>query len=356
LAAAYGLFRVQREGARTRLVALAAFLLPLALLAGPYLAWNYNLTGHLQQVSGLVKEFSYAGSLDSPASLAHTATKYAGHTPVFLFSRRLDLLVWALLAAVAFAAWRRPAMLRRLGDSRLALLAAFSAVTVLYYMVSYGLEFRPWHLAVAMVTFQIAFVAALSAAWPVLRQSMPGKWGFVALVAVIWTFYLVQVPQFWQRYQRTHYHFIAPVHYHHEVAAWLRDNVPDERTVGMWNAGYVGYFSDRKVVNLDGLINGPELYRYLSEGPGVWQYILDKKIDYISDYYFGSPLPPRSPIGDRLTLVHNVRRSTILLCGEVTYVDWYVWKVDHQAALHPAEKRRESVPDGEDGGVRAVGG
>jgi hypothetical protein len=331
VAAVYGLIRIRREGVRPRPAALAAFVLPSLILVGPYLAWNYSLTGHLQQVSGLVKDFTYAGSIDSSTNLVQTATKYARHIPVFLFSRRLDLLVWTLLAVTVLAAWRRPAILRPFKDPRLILLGIFSAVTVLYYMASYGLEFRPWHLAVAMVTFQLGFVLALRSAWSVLRQATPLKWGFIVLVAVIWTFYLVQVPQFQQRYERTHYHFIAPVHYHHEAAEWLREHLPEEKTVGMWNAGYVGYFSHRKVINLDGLINGRELYEYLTHGPGVWQYILDKKIDYISDYYFGPPQPPRSPIGDRLTLVHNVRRSPIMLGGEETYVDWYVWKVNHEA-------------------------
>jgi hypothetical protein len=347
IAAVYGLIRMRREGVRPRPTTLAAFILPVVLLVGPYLAWNYSLTGHLQQVSGLVKDFTYAGSIDSPANVVQTMAKYASHAPILLFSRRLDLLVWGLLAAVAFAAWRRPAILRPLKDPRLILLGIFSAVTVVYYVASYGLEFRPWHLAVAMVTFQLIFVLAMKSAWPVLRQAMPLKWGFIALVAVIWTCYFVQVPQFRQRYQRTHYHFIAPVHYHHEVAKWLREHVPVEKTIGMWNAGYVGYFSDRKVINLDGLINARELYEYLTDGPGVWQYILDKKIDYISDYYFGSPLPPRSPIGDRLTLIHNVRRSPILLDGEVTHVDWYVWKVNHDAVFDPTQEGDEAMNDGE---------
>jgi len=347
IAAVYGLIRMRWEGVRTGPATLAAFFLPGVILVGPYLAWNYSLTGHLQQVSGLVKDFTYAGSIDSSPDLVQTAVKYARHVPIFLFSRRLDLLVWVLLALVAFAAWRRPAMLRPLKDRRLALLGVFSAVTMLYYMASYGLDFRPWHLAVAMVTFQLVFVLAMKAAWPVLRQTTPLKWGFIALVAVVWTCYFVQVPQFRQRYQTTHYHFIAPVHYHHEVAKWLRENVPEEKTIGMWNAGYVGYFSHRKVINLDGLINGRELYEYLTQGPGVWQYILDKKIDYISDYYFGSPLPPQSPIGERLTLVHHVRRSPILLDGEVTYVDWYVWKVNHDATLDPAQEGVEEMNDGE---------
>jgi hypothetical protein len=345
VAVVYGLFRVRREGVRPRPAALAAFVLPVVALVGPYLAWNYSLTGHLQQVSGLVKDFTYAGSIDGSTSFAHAAAKYARHAPIFLFSRSLDLLVWALVAVTVFAVWRRPAILRPLKDPRLILLGVFSVVTVLYYMASYGLEFRPWHLAVAMVTFQLFFVLVLGSAWPVVRRTMPLKWGFVALVAVIWTQYFFQVPQFRQRYQDTHYHFIAPVHYHHEVAGWIREHVPEDRTIGMWNAGYVGYFSDRKVINLDGLINGRELYEYLTDGPGVWQYILDKKIDYISDYYFGAPFPPRSPIGGRLTLVHNVRRSPILLNGEVTYVDWYVWEVNHEAEFAPGGGSRETMTE-----------
>lgn len=55
------------------------------------------------------------------------------------------------------------------------------------------------------------------------------------------------------------------------------------------DAGVVGYFSTRSMVNLDGVVNN-EFYRYVSEQrltftlPDLRDYLLQKRIDYVTDY------------------------------------------------------------------------
>ena len=39
------------------------------------------------------------------------------------------------------------------------------------------------------------------------------------------------------------------------AALWVRDNTPKESVVASWDAGVIGYFADRPVVNLDGVVN-----------------------------------------------------------------------------------------------------
>ena len=39
------------------------------------------------------------------------------------------------------------------------------------------------------------------------------------------------------------------------AAGWMRAHLPAGATVGAWNAGILAFFSDRRVVNLDGLVN-----------------------------------------------------------------------------------------------------
>jgi hypothetical protein len=46
----------------------------------------------------------------------------------------------------------------------------------------------------------------------------------------------------------------------YRAAAWARENLPAQARIGAWNAGSIGYFSDRQVVNLDGVVN---THRYL---------------------------------------------------------------------------------------------
>jgi hypothetical protein len=41
----------------------------------------------------------------------------------------------------------------------------------------------------------------------------------------------------------------------------VRGNLPEQAVLGSWNAGALGYLSDRRVVNLDGLVNSWSFFR-----------------------------------------------------------------------------------------------
>jgi hypothetical protein len=121
----------------------------------------------------------------------------------------------------------------------------------------------------------------------------------------------------------------APMDYHNNIVKWLRNNVPKDASVGIWDAGFIAYHSDRNVVNLDGLVNGKKLLEYLKDGRGVYQYILDEKIDYIGNVFYGPPKPESSIIAPYLTRVYNVGPTPLMIDGKQTYIDWYIWKVNH---------------------------
>jgi len=65
------------------------------------------------------------------------------------------------------------------------------------------------------------------------------------------------------------------------AAEWLRENVGDDVWVGSFNAGIIGYMSERKVVNLDGLVNN-SVVPYL-ENRRLWDYIESRDIAYLVD-------------------------------------------------------------------------
>lgn len=51
-----------------------------------------------------------------------------------------------------------------------------------------------------------------------------------------------------------------------EAAEWIAANLPDDAVVGSFDAGVIGYFAGRPVVNLDGLVNSFEWYDARQEG------------------------------------------------------------------------------------------
>lgn len=68
----------------------------------------------------------------------------------------------------------------------------------------------------------------------------------------------------------------------YRAAQWMSANLPSDVTVGSWNAGVLGYYSERSVVNLDGLINSYELLPYI-EDHDIASYIDRERITYLSD-------------------------------------------------------------------------
>jgi hypothetical protein len=68
----------------------------------------------------------------------------------------------------------------------------------------------------------------------------------------------------------------------YRAAQWINANLPAGTVVGSWNAGILGYYSERPVVNLDGLINSFDLLPFLRERR-IAEYIRREGIQYLSD-------------------------------------------------------------------------
>jgi len=63
-----------------------------------------------------------------------------------------------------------------------------------------------------------------------------------------------------------------------EIALWLRDNSPEGSSVASIDIGILGYFSNRKVVDLTGLINPEKI-----KTPLTVDYLKEKNVDYFLD-------------------------------------------------------------------------
>ena len=61
------------------------------------------------------------------------------------------------------------------------------------------------------------------------------------------------------------------------AALWVRDNTPPGTVIASWDAGVIGYFSDRPVVNLDGVVNSFEWKDALHDAPDATRAFLDAR-------------------------------------------------------------------------------
>ncbi len=80
--------------------------------------------------------------------------------------------------------------------------------------------------------------------------------------------------------------------YRLEAAAWLRANTGEETRVGSWNAGMLGYFSGRHVVNLDGLANDVDYFRQVTQRHDLEGYLAREGIGWLADQTCGADPRP----------------------------------------------------------------
>jgi len=68
------------------------------------------------------------------------------------------------------------------------------------------------------------------------------------------------------------------------VVASINRETPTDAVIGSWDAGYIGYFSDRRVVNLDGLVNDYAFAETLAAGaPALPGYVRATGIRYLAN-------------------------------------------------------------------------
>jgi hypothetical protein len=75
-----------------------------------------------------------------------------------------------------------------------------------------------------------------------------------------------------------------------EVIAWMNANLPADARVGSWNAGIVGFFGERPVINMDGLANDFDYLDHLRTGR-LEAYARREGITYLVEHD-GSGRPP----------------------------------------------------------------
>ncbi len=186
--------------------------------------------------------------------------------------RTRTVAVLLLLAVAAIVTWRLlGARARALHDDLgfmflycALLIAAYS--TIVFGHIFFSRYYYP------MFYFSIA--VAGYAADAVLARLPPARGRRVALAVA--GLYLLFLPYMsWNRLRNGDYRFV-------HVVRWIESQTPPDARVGIFNSGAIGYFSDRRVLNLDGKVN-PEALAALQRGR-MRAYVADARIDYVVDH------------------------------------------------------------------------
>ncbi len=253
----------QRGWSRQGVRRLLAFGLPLVLVGTAYAAFNTYLSGHPMPISGVVKQgWSVDLLAADPRYAAHgwvVAKLYHLTTPL----RQFEIWYYRPIVLGVFGAvgvwivgrlaprrhpWRArfEQALRPWSPFVLYGLLNFFLFTLIYHL---GLSYSAWYYVVQP---WIAAMLAATLANYFLRRT---RWA-TAVLAVAVVLLTARGLLTW----RAQEHADPTRLLYHDAARWARTNLPADAVIGSWNAGTLGYLSERRVVNLDGVVNSWTYY------------------------------------------------------------------------------------------------
>jgi hypothetical protein len=191
----------------------------------------------------------------------------------------LGILSW-IGSVVALARMQAAAEAQRWAPLRLAALGLAAGVLV-HSVITFGMfhYYYFWYLSASFAYWAIAItILAMEGAarhgWKYDRMA----WGSALCAVSLACFWAATTPP----------NNLATTRY--EASRWIDANVRSDALLAAFNAGQLGYFSNRSVVNLDGLINNVSYFEAVlkRESPEPLGAYLDRLgVDYVVDYQLG---------------------------------------------------------------------
>jgi hypothetical protein len=272
-----------------------------AALVAPFLVWGAVRFGSPLPVSGRIvslgaaRERAALGGAGSPAFWQRRARYAVRDIPSAVGRVALDRLPGtaplrggALAGGIAIAAWTAAVgggLLRRrragpLRQDALALLALFA---VLHY-AAYAL----WLWTGGEERYRLYYFLPqwMAFAWGAGSLSPPRAGWIAAALAGVLTLHTALAVRARDAYQDVSERPVTESF----VYGWVREHLPPDAVLGARDAGKLGWFSGRRVVNLDGLINDQRMVEAIRDGEEA-RYVFDSPIDYL----FFSPASAAGP-------------------------------------------------------------
>jgi hypothetical protein len=257
---------------------LELFVLPAVTLA-IYLISNRMMFGVTLQISGMVKR--------APLTPTRAVTMAA---------------VVAVAVGIGWLGWKRcrrglprHGRFRRSGAfaAATAWFAGFCIVLVAYYQV---LQTQQWLWYYCPVALYVLFLLVLGVADFVEAAALEAPKGrsmarsLAPVVAILFTPLLIALVIQSKAFLDPDLRSIQEAN--QRAAEWIDANQPDEAVLASWDAGVVGYYARRPVINLDGVANSVEYYDAGRNGT-VAAFLSDRGLTGIVNH--GSPVDGRDP-------------------------------------------------------------
>lgn len=240
---------------------------PAAALVAPYLAWNEASFGHLVPISGVLKT-----NLAAP-----------GFAP-----GNLSPAYWGLVALSGASLVALPLAPPRVGAVLAALVAGLGLQTVHTVVFMHWAVFA-WHFALFVPIAALA-VALLARAGLDRLPAGARPWLGAALAAAL---VLAEASSI----ARLQLAFMGAAG---DAGRWVARNLPADAVLAMKDSGAFGYFAERRVMNLDGVVNSFEYQETLCRG-GLAAFLRHHGVAYVCQH----AVPPEVRSGSYASFVQR---------------------------------------------------
>jgi hypothetical protein len=290
----------QRDRFKSSLAAYTRPILGTSVLAGGALAIQLAafrlMGGTLLPVSALVKTSGAARGLGR-AALEKLVEVLVLGMPSLVQGRLPDLgLVLLGLGGVVLVLglWARRRGQTSEMRSLLSLWLCLLVGEALYdgYIAVSGVQYIPyfaWYRSPSFIFWTLTGSLIAFAAYerlqafmrrPTLVSWAPASFALTAFLVAVYLFY--RSVDFRSQLYAARY----------DAARWIAANYSPHIIFAAWNAGQLGYFSDRTFINLDGVINSADYYRRVLRGSvPLADYLAENRVGFVVDYATYTTVP-----------------------------------------------------------------
>jgi hypothetical protein len=279
--------------------------IPFATLVVPYLLWNLINFNNLLPVHGAIK--SHPHWPWTALQLTWHRIIYAMRNVPLLNNQIIFLpLIVISIGIIIYLLFSKSKVARQLRQTLkqfdfYILFVAIHSFSLLIIIIGYV---HHWYVVPEVILGTILVSAIISS----IVSVVPKRVGLI-IVGFIMIFFLSGYGYiFWIKEVKR----LSPDNCQpfvlYQIANWLNNNTSSDTIIGMWDAGTIGYFTNRRVINLDGLVNNYDfLHNYLKRG-NIEPYLVEKRVNLIVQYFWechGNILPNGEIVSEKYELVRS---------------------------------------------------
>lgn len=260
--------RAWRTVSKAGMVAIAIIL--------PWLLWSRIAVGSWLQESGIAVPMAIrvrftldhgdkliTALIESLRQLASPTLWLRGDPTGLPFI--IGLILWVVLLIGLIRRWKRSPK-----DLEIAAIAPLMGAGAALLVFHAGIRWypRPWYFVPTAAAFSVGVAIVIEPLLLRHRLLLPAFGLFL--------YYTIAAAAFW------HVGFYPWQQEMRHAASWIKHNLPSSSTVGSFNAGIYAFYSEKRIVGLDGVVNHAAFEAVKNRD--VLHYLQASDVDFLVDY------------------------------------------------------------------------